>query len=86
MALGGGRYDRALTEVLKSVKKRQGVLIILDDPPGFSVQCIGPFLAKLPELLRFMADRIESENREIAERKAQASEIADALQRASTKE
>ncbi len=61
MALGPGKYDDLAT-LVRDGTKADGVIVIViggSKGSGFSVQATFEVTAKLPELLRTMADNIE---------------------------
>jgi len=61
MARGPGKYDNLAT-LVRTRAKAEGVIVIViggSKGGGFSVQATGEVTAKLPELLRIMADDIE---------------------------
>ena len=63
MARGAGKYDGLATWV-RSYAEAAGVIVVVIDGrwgSGFSVQATGEVTAKLPELLRTLADNIESD-------------------------
>jgi hypothetical protein len=62
MALGPGKYDGALTEAREKLRCRGAALLVFggEKGDGFSCQCSIEDLLKLPGMLRFMADEIES--------------------------
>ena len=63
MPIGPGKYDDVLTVALKTVKAKQGILIVVDGNkgPGFSAQLdIAKSLA-IPAMLRNLADQIEAD-------------------------
>ena len=61
MARGPGKYDNLAT-LVRTRAKAEGVIVIViggSKGSGFSVQATFEVTAKLPELLRTMADDIE---------------------------
>jgi hypothetical protein len=74
MALGPGKYDGALTEAREKLRCRGAALLVFGGEQGdgldrkascgkgdgFSCQCSIEDLLKLPGMLRFMANEIES--------------------------
>lgn len=61
MPLGPGKYDAAATAAREATAARGVILIIIDGNKGsgFSVQAEFGVHAKLPQLLRHLADEIE---------------------------
>lgn len=63
MALGPGKYD-SLTTSIREMTGAQGVVLIVmggHKGHGFSVQASPQMTARLPALLRTMADQIEQD-------------------------
>lgn len=61
MPIGPGKYDDLAT-IVRAQAAAAGVLLVVIDGAagsGFSVQATPETSARLPELLRFMADEIE---------------------------
>lgn len=65
MTLGPGRYDDACTQARLATKAIGAILIIVEgkDGSGFSVQAPLPLVARLPSVLRDLADKIEKDIR-----------------------
>lgn len=65
MALGAGRYDAECTVARESAAAMCAIVIIFggDRGDGFSCQADLETLAKLPSLLRHMADSMEKDMR-----------------------
>ena len=66
MALGPGRYDDLATHCRERAEAEGVVLLVFSGRvgSGFSVQMTDPLLlVKLPEMLRSMADQIETDLR-----------------------
>ncbi len=66
MTLGPGKYDDLCTEVRERSGARCAIVIIFEGThgPGFSCQGDILSLAKLPRVLRFLADQIERDAQE----------------------
>lgn len=65
MAMGPGKYD-ALASIVRTRAAAAGVIVIVLDGKrgsGFSVQATAEVTARLPEILRVMADEIEHDGR-----------------------
>jgi len=62
MPAGPGKYDDACTAAREATGAEACVLIVISGMrgSGFSVQALGDMTAKLPELLRDVADEIEA--------------------------
>jgi hypothetical protein len=69
MAIGPGKYDALATIVRESTSAGGVILIVIDGAhgAGFSVQATPEVTAKLPALLRMVADSIERDLRGGAE-------------------
>lgn len=65
MAIGPGKYDALATIVRESTSAGGVILIVLDGMhgSGFSVQATSEITARLPALLREVADGIERDLR-----------------------
>lgn len=68
MAVGPGKYDKALRRALRSVSRdggATGLLVVIRGPKGagFSCQCTLDELQLVPGFLRQMADEIEADVR-----------------------
>lgn len=63
MPIGKGKYNSALTEALKGLEAKQGVLLVLDgeDGAGFSVQADLPNMIALPATLERIAMAIRAD-------------------------
>lgn len=64
MSLGPGKWDHLCTYVREQSKAEAAVLILLDmqvERAGFSVQAPLPWLRTLPNMLRDLAQDIESD-------------------------
>lgn len=59
--MGPGKYDKQLTEALKSSGAKQGLLIVIDgkDGPSFCAQMTKELTKEIPQLLRHLAKNIE---------------------------
>jgi hypothetical protein len=61
MALGPGKFDDLAT-IVREQASALGVIVVVIDAPagsGFSIQATPEVTARLPELLRYLADEIE---------------------------
>jgi hypothetical protein len=65
MAFGAGKYDTALTKARKACASTAALLICMNGKkgPGFSCQADFDSLAKLPSILRTVADQTEADMR-----------------------
>jgi hypothetical protein len=66
MATGPGKYDYEATKVMLSADAKAAIIIVLDGNrgSGFSCQFSDPLLMEtVPEILRRVADQIESDVR-----------------------
>lgn len=74
MAVGEGKYDAIVTEVREKTQASGVVLIVFsgNQGGGFSVQAPGALLARLPGVLRHMADEIESDIGGVNEQQAES--------------
>lgn len=63
MAQGPGKYDPALSEVLKGLEANQGVLMVIDgkDGIGFSIQANLQTMMMLPQMLEEVASQIRAD-------------------------
>lgn len=63
MALGPGKYNDELTEILAKVKGTAGILIVLDGKQGHGFAVQAPLIETLsiPRMLRYIADNIEND-------------------------
>lgn len=63
MAIGPGKYDAHATAAREATRAGGVVLIVIDGAhgAGFSVQATAAVTLRLPELLRTVADMIESD-------------------------
>lgn len=64
MPLGPGKYDDVCTEVREKTKAEGAVVIVIngDKGPGFSCQCTIDVLRVLPEMLRNIANQLQTPN------------------------
>ena len=63
MAKGPGKYDDLCTMVRDKAEAECAILIVIggNRGGGFAVQATADVVAKLPEMLRIMADEIEAD-------------------------
>jgi hypothetical protein len=61
MALGPGKFDDLATLVREQASALGVIVVVIDAPAGsgFSIQATPEVTARLPELLRYLADEIE---------------------------
>jgi hypothetical protein len=61
MPVGPGKYDDLATIVRENAGAAGAIVLVIDgcDGSGFSVQATAEITARLPRLLRYMADEIE---------------------------
>lgn len=66
--LGPGKYDDECTKVREATKSRGVLLAVFDGSKGhgFSVQADLETTLRLPEILRFIADQIERDRKELS--------------------
>ena len=62
MPMGPGKYDELATHVRERAKAQGAIVVVYmgSRGSGFSVQAPPTVVARLPELLRHMADEIEA--------------------------
>lgn len=67
MAMGPGKYDALCTYVRETAKAKGAIVIVIDGEKGFgfSVQASIEDMAKLPNVLREMADTIEGHKQDV---------------------
>jgi hypothetical protein len=61
MAAGGGKYDEECTEIREKTQSKGVLLIVIDGIKGggFSAQMTPEHMAKMPGVLRIVAEQIE---------------------------